>query len=425
MVSKFSRAFFPLVVLAVIAALTIGATSVCCIGNICLFGDADGDGDARTVEGDARAVEGAAVSWKTDVVSLKCDDFYIVAEGQTFKADVDEVDVHSDAGDETYCTLELVWPENGVEMRLNIYFRSDGSQWWSDEIRTYDGQTPGDWLYYTAGDFFKTDLGEPFNGSVEITSGLTSRIHFGGLTLQAFLSPPPAPAPEPEPVTGVGLDRVEATILTGSTQQLVATVSPLDATDQGISWSSTDEAVASVDESGLVSGVKVGSATITATTIDGGFTAGCAVTVVSFLELAITPGDDNQSLVYSPGSEIGFLLTMQNPADEALVLACSDAQVYDIEVFNSDNVLVWNWAHGQSLESTGAGLSIDPGESITYEEAWDQRDNDGDQVPAGTYAVYGSCVCGSVLTPDGTVRGPQYIEITPPAIIGEGDQTPA
>ena len=46
----------------------------------------------------------------------------------------------------------------GVEMRLNIYFASDGHDWWANEIRTYNGKSPGDWIEYT-GTFFRTPLG--------------------------------------------------------------------------------------------------------------------------------------------------------------------------------------------------------------------------------------------------------------------------
>ena len=396
MLRKLARAFIPLVVLAVIAALTIGSSSRCCIGNICLFGGADDDGGA-----------GNQVSWKTDVVSLECADFYIVADGQTFYADVDQVDVHSDPGDEGYCTLELIWQENGVEMRLNMYFKADAQKWWSDEIRTYDGQVNGDWIYYT-GTFFESALGEAFSGSLEIPSGsATSRVHFGELNLQAFLS-----ARAFYPVTGVALNKSETTVVRGSTEQLVATVLPPTATEPSITWSSTDNSIASVDFSGLVSAVDNGTATITVTTSDEGLTASCDVTVVDWQNLTIKDATDNQSSVFNEGSEVHFVITMQNPTDEPLSFECHDTQVYDIQIYNSDNVLVWNWANDLDFAQVVTGLVLDPGEERIYEETWDQEDNLGNQVPPGTYAVYHELVCHSLEIADPYLFGPQQIEIT-------------
>lgn len=130
------------------------------------------------------------VSWSTNRVSLEAENFYLVAEGDTFYANVQNVDVSSDPGDSEYCTLELTWQENGVEMRLFMYFMADGTNWWSDEMRTYDGEFYGDWIYYY-GEFFKSNLGTAYTGSVEFeddSDTLMGIIHFDDLTLQAFLN---------------------------------------------------------------------------------------------------------------------------------------------------------------------------------------------------------------------------------------------
>ena len=58
-----------------------------------------------------------------------------------------------------------------------------------------------------------------------------------------------------------------------------ATVAPADATNQKVTWKSSDAAIATVDAAGKVTGVKAGEATITVTTDDGGKTATCKVTV--------------------------------------------------------------------------------------------------------------------------------------------------
>jgi uncharacterized protein YjdB len=80
-------------------------------------------------------------------------------------------------------------------------------------------------------------------------------------------------------VTGVSLNPTSVNLGVGQTQQLTASVSPSNATNQGVSWSSSNTAIASVNGSGLVTAVAQGSATITVTSNDGGYTAIASITV--------------------------------------------------------------------------------------------------------------------------------------------------
>lgn len=82
-------------------------------------------------------------------------------------------------------------------------------------------------------------------------------------------------------VTGVTISPTTASIAVAATRQLTATVAPADAANKAVTWSSSDDTKATVNSSGLVTGVTAGSATITATTVDGGKTATCAVTVTA------------------------------------------------------------------------------------------------------------------------------------------------
>lgn len=85
-------------------------------------------------------------------------------------------------------------------------------------------------------------------------------------------------APE-VPVTGVSLNHTALTLLEGQTETLSATVSPTNASNKSVTWSSNNTAVATVSSAGVVTAIKAGTATITVTTVDGGKTATCAVTV--------------------------------------------------------------------------------------------------------------------------------------------------
>ena len=80
-------------------------------------------------------------------------------------------------------------------------------------------------------------------------------------------------------VSGVGLNLTSSGILTGGTLQLTASVTPANASNQNVTWTSSDNAVAFVSSTGLVYGAAEGSAVITVTTADGVKTAGCNVTV--------------------------------------------------------------------------------------------------------------------------------------------------
>ena len=80
-------------------------------------------------------------------------------------------------------------------------------------------------------------------------------------------------------VTGISLNKTTLTLPRLKSEKLVATVTPTGATKKDVKWTSTDPAVASVDADGTVKALKVGRTTIIATTVDGGFTAMCQVTV--------------------------------------------------------------------------------------------------------------------------------------------------
>ena len=80
-------------------------------------------------------------------------------------------------------------------------------------------------------------------------------------------------------VTGITIDKTEISKVAGETEKLSATVAPDNATDKKVTWTTSDANVATVDESGNVTAVAAGSATITAKA--GDKTATCSVTVTA------------------------------------------------------------------------------------------------------------------------------------------------
>lgn len=92
-----------------------------------------------------------------------------------------------------------------------------------------------------------------------------------------------------EPASGVSLNYSEKSVYVGSKLTLQATVSPSDAHNKLVRWSSSDAAKASVDSKGVVTVLKSGKATITATTVDGGYKASCVLTLLQRATKLETP----------------------------------------------------------------------------------------------------------------------------------------
>lgn len=168
-----------------------------------------------------------ALDWDSGVVSLTAQSVALQVDGQPFLAAPEGLTVRSDAGDSRYQTLEVTWRERGREMRLNIYFAADESHWWASELRTYDGADRPDWLSY-AGPLFRTPLGQPFTGDVDLASvDGRGRFTLTGLRIDAFTpgrvrtgptgcravvpaadSYSVGPLGEGQPLAGSGLDRM-------------------------------------------------------------------------------------------------------------------------------------------------------------------------------------------------------------------------
>lgn len=107
--------------------------------------------------------------------------------------------------------------------------------------------------------------------------------------------------PSPVPVDGVSLNRTTLTlVIGGQTGILRATISPTNATNPEVSWSSSNTVIASVAKisatDARITAHAPGTVVITVTTADGGLTENCIVTVTA-AEATPPTGDDNRVLV--------------------------------------------------------------------------------------------------------------------------------
>ena len=131
-------------------------------------------------------------------------------------------------------------------------------------------------------------------------------------------------------VASVSLDKTAITLAEGETQTLTATIAPDNATDKSVTWSSSDEAIAKVDQNGKVTAVKAGTATITVTTTDGGKTATCAVTVIAKVA-SVSLDKTSMTLTVGETQTLTATVAPDNAQDKSVTWSSSDATVATVD----------------------------------------------------------------------------------------------
>ena len=135
-------------------------------------------------------------------------------------------------------------------------------------------------------------------------------------------------SPANVPVTGVAVSPSTASIQRGSTRQLTAAISPLNATNQNVTWSSSDNTVATVSATGLVTAVKVGTATITATSVANTSLKGtCAVTVTAIPPTSVTVDPASASIQKSQTKQLTANVLPAGADDKSVTWTSSDNAV--------------------------------------------------------------------------------------------------
>ncbi len=108
----------------------------------------------------------------------------------------------------------------------------------------------------------------------------------------------------PISVTGISVVPASKTMNVGDTDYLCETVYPSNATNKTVTWSSSDESVATVNTySGKLTAKKAGTTTITATTADGGYSASCTVRVINDT-VTITKDDVSNRVIFHSSGKV-------------------------------------------------------------------------------------------------------------------------
>lgn len=135
-------------------------------------------------------------------------------------------------------------------------------------------------------------------------------------------------------VESVSLNKSEVALYNGKTTSLTATVLPSNASNKSVTWTSSDESVATVSVSGTyatVKGIARGNAIITATSVDGEITASCNVTVNQYVQ-SITL--DKTSITMYVGDDpvlISTTISPENASDKSLTWTSSKTTVATVD----------------------------------------------------------------------------------------------
>ena len=129
------------------------------------------------------------------------------------------------------------------------------------------------------------------------------------------------------PVTGVSLDKSSLTLYVGDQSALVATISPSNASNKSVTWTSSDTSVATVSN-GTVSAIKQGTTTITVTTADGSYTSSCTVTVSNVLVSGFSINEETLEIyVGDEDTLLTTTITPNNATDKTIVWSSSDLSI--------------------------------------------------------------------------------------------------
>ncbi len=131
-------------------------------------------------------------------------------------------------------------------------------------------------------------------------------------------------------VSGLTISESTLTLNSGSKAQLTVTATPPDALNPSVTWSSSDESVATVDDTGLVTAVAGGTCTITAAAVDGsGKTATCQVTVVQ-LVTGITLSETSLRLESDGYKKLTATIEPSNASNKEVTWTSSDENVAEV-----------------------------------------------------------------------------------------------
>ncbi len=136
-----------------------------------------------------------------------------------------------------------------------------------------------------------------------------------------------------QPVTGISINKTAIELIEEEFEQLIATITPDNASDKKINWTSSDVSVAMVSPDGTVYAIKPGQATIMATTVDGGFVALCKIKVKTkeIIATSIQISPSSKTIAIGESIQLNALLEPENVTNANLSWTSSNPNIATVE----------------------------------------------------------------------------------------------
>lgn len=135
----------------------------------------------------------------------------------------------------------------------------------------------------------------------------------------------------PIDVSGISLNFTEKEIKIDETFQLTAIVEPDNATDKSVVWSSSNENIATVSNTGTVTGISVGKAMITVQSASGNTSASCIVEVLPVSVTGISFKDNEISVVEGRTHQTEYTISPDNATNKNVTFKSHDTGIFTVD----------------------------------------------------------------------------------------------
>jgi uncharacterized protein YjdB len=178
------------------------------------------------------------------------------------------------------------------------------------------------------------------------------------------------------PVSGVTIAAGPHTLAQGTTLQLSATVSPANATDKRLTWSSGDAGIATVDAAGLVTGISAGETYIYVTAVASGLKDSVTVTVYRIHVESVTIDGATEIIDLYTGDRLGLTATVTpaNATDKAITWTSGDAGIAAVDaagevtaISAGETYIYVTTVDGEYRDSVAIEVHAVPVEGVTIE----------------------------------------------------------